>query len=63
MSEKISKCPNCNSISVSTLIVYNPDTLNMNCDCLFKCNDCKNEWNGQRTSEAYRIKRDRGEII
>jgi hypothetical protein len=63
MSERLSRCPACQSLDVETVKVHNPETHDMNSDATLRCRSCEHEWEGLVTSPYYEDQMDRGFIL
>ena len=60
MSERLTLCPTCRSRFVSTVVIHNPETHDMNARATLKCDDCQHEWEGRVTSPRTQDDIDRG---
>ena len=63
MSERLTKCKSCGSVDIETISLLNPETCDMNCQALLRCEDCKCVFEGRVTSPYYEKQRERGWII
>jgi len=63
MAERLTKCKSCGSVDVDTVSLLNPETHDMNCDAVLRCNSCKCVFNGRVTSPHYHEQRAKGWII
>ena len=62
MSEKLTVCKKCNSRKLKTIIVLNPNTLDMNMKALIRCNECGKFGFYDVSSNHYKEQRRRGFI-
>jgi hypothetical protein len=63
MAERLTKCKSCGSTDVETVSLVNPDTHDMNCDAMLRCNTCKCVFNGLVASPRYYRDREEGWLI
>jgi hypothetical protein len=63
VAERLTKCKGCGSVDVETVTLLNPDTRDMNCDAVLRCNSCQLVFNGRVGSPYYHEQRVRGWII
>ena len=63
MAERLTKCAGCGSTDVETLALANPETTDMNCKALLRCNACSHVFEGKVASPHYEKERERGWII
>jgi transposase-like protein len=60
MSERIVKCPSCQSTSIEVSEVHNHNTTGMNSNVTLRCTKCQHSWEGQVTSDYSKKMRDLG---
>jgi uncharacterized Zn finger protein len=63
MTERLTKCASCGSTDIETLALFNPETTDMNCKAMLRCNACSLVFEGKVTSPHCEKERERGWIL
>jgi uncharacterized Zn finger protein len=63
MAARQTCCPECGSPFVDTVVIHNPETLDMNARATLRCCKCGHQWEGRITSPHHERKRAKGRSI